>query len=181
MALVLCLAGISATAHVKPLQFFVQEGLKISPALAEIKNMQQYFHIQNEMITAQNKKPQIGFTGDYLLSPFLFDGGRSLSITTNPSAKAYGYDAALTNGGLFAAQLNLAKPLFNSAFVKRLYEQNKIQADINYYGRKKMEHDLAKANTDKYIITYTFLEQTIYLQKINEQLQNRKPLVSAMV
>ncbi len=181
LTVVLCLTGISDFAQVKPLQFFVQEGLKNSPALAEINNMQQYFHIQNEIITAQNKKPQLGFTGDYLLSPFLFDDGRPLSITSNPSAKAYGYDAALTNGGLYAAQLNLAIPLFNSAFVKRLYEQNKIQADINYYGRKQVEHDLAKAITDQYIITYQFLEQTIYLQKIIDQLQNRKPLVSAMV
>ena len=64
LALVLCVAGIPAPAQVKPLLFFVHEGLKKSPALAEIQSMQQYFHIQNEIIAAQNKKPQQAFTGD---------------------------------------------------------------------------------------------------------------------
>jgi hypothetical protein len=59
----------------RELDYFLTEGLKNNPALLEINNLQQYFQIQNEFITAQNKKPQIGFTADYLFAPFFFDNG----------------------------------------------------------------------------------------------------------
>ena len=49
----------SVSAQNKQLDFFIKEALNNNPALTEINNLQQYFHIQNEFITAQNKKPQI--------------------------------------------------------------------------------------------------------------------------
>lgn len=173
--------GFTTFSQKKALDYFINEGLKNDPALLEINNLQQYFQIQNEFITAQNKKPQVSFTADYLLAPYFSDNGRPVSISQTPSPKAFGYDAGLTNGGLYAAQLNIAIPLFNTSIVKRLYAQNKVQADISAYSRKQIEHDLEKAIIDQYIVTYQFQQQTGYLQKIIDQLQNRKPLVEALV
>ncbi|MFM9909353.1 MAG: TolC family protein [Chitinophagaceae bacterium] len=174
-------AGSSVSAQNKQLDFFIKEGLNNNPALSEINNLQQYFHIQNEFITAQNKKPQVSFTADYLFAPFFFDNGRPISITTAPSSKAFGYDAALTNGGLYSAQVNLAIPLFNTGIVKRLYEQNKIEADISTYSRNQIEHDIIKNIIDQYIVTYQFQQQAGYLRIIINQLEGRKPLVAALV
>lgn len=179
--LIFLLFPLQLFAQQKNIDYFVAAGLKGSPGLAEINNLQQNFKIQHDLITAQNKKPQVSFTADYLFAPFFFDDGKPVNITTTPSAKAYGYDVGLTNGGLYAAQLNVAVPLFNSVAIKKLYEQNKIQSDISAYSRKQIEHDLQKIITDQYIITYQFLEQTVYLQKIISQLQSRKPLVEALV
>lgn len=165
----------------KSIGYFLNEGLKNNPTLVENTNLQQFFQIQNEIITAQNKKPQVNFTADYLFAPFFFNNGRVISITSNPSSKAYGYDAGLTNGGLYAAQVNVAIPLFNNALIKPLYEQNKIQAQISAYSRKQLEQDLKKGIIDQYIITYQFQQQTTYLQKIIDQLESRKPYVTALV
>ncbi len=180
--LFLCfLFPVQLFAQQKNIDYFINEGLKNNPNIAEINNLQQNFKIQHDLITAQNKKPQVSFTADYLFAPFFFDDGKPINITTTPSAKAYGYDVGLTNGGLYAAQLNVAVPLFNSVAIKKLYEQNKIQSDISAYSRKQIEHDLQKTITDQYIITYQFQQQTAYLQKIISQLQSRKPLVEALV
>src|SRR5665647_613925 len=165
----------------KNVAYFIAEGLKNNPNLTANSNLQQFFQIQNDIITAQNKKPQINFTADYLFAPFFFDNGRVISITPNPSSKAYGYDAGLTNGGLYAAQVNVAIPLFNNALVKPLYEQNKIQGEISAYIRRQLEQDLKKNIIDQYIITYQFQQQTTYLQKIIDQLETRKPYVTALV
>jgi outer membrane protein TolC len=181
IGLFLFFCSFSAVSQNKLIDFFIAEGLKNNPALLEINNMQQYFQIQNEFIAAQNKKPQVNFTADYLFAPFFFNNGEIISITSNPSPKAFGYDVGLTNGGLYAAQLNAAIPIFNSTIVKRLYEQNKVQADISAYSRLQTEHEIKKAIIDQYIIAYQFLEQTYYLQKIIDQLQNRRPLVEALV
>ncbi|MEP6674700.1 MAG: TolC family protein, partial [Ferruginibacter sp.] len=177
----LCFIGIAGLSQTKQLDFFLSEGMKKSPAILEINNLQQNFDIQNQFITAQNKRPLISFTGDYLFAPFFFDDGKPISITSNPSPKAYGYDVGITNGGLYAAQLNASLPIFNTAIVKRLYEQNKVQADISANTRKQIEHELAKTITDQYIVTYQFQLQAVYLQKIIDQLENRKPLVAALV
>ena len=165
----------------KDINYFIQEGIKSNPNIAENINLQQFFQIQNEIITAQNKRPQVNFTGDYLFAPFFFNNGRVISITPNPSPKAYGYDAGVTNGGWYAAQVNVAIPLFNKALIKPLYEQNKIQGDISAYGRKQLEQDLKKSIIDQYIITFQFQQQTTYLQKIIDQLETRKPYVTALV
>ena len=165
----------------KDINYFIQEGVKSNPNIAENINLQQFFQIQNEIITAQNKRPQVNFTGDYLFAPFFFNNGRVISITPNPSPKAYGYDAGITNGGWYAAQVNVAIPLFNKSLIKPLYEQNKIQGDISAYGRKQLEQDLKKSIIDQYIITFQFQQQTTYLQKIIDQLETRKPYVTALV
>ena len=105
------LSACGLQAQNKNVAYFLNEGLKNNPSLIENNNLQQFFQIQNEIITAQNKKPQISFTADYLFVPTFFSNGRVISVTANPSPKAFGYDAALTNGGLYAAQINLAVPL----------------------------------------------------------------------
>jgi outer membrane protein TolC len=165
----------------KTVEYFIDEGLRNNPSLIENTNLQQFFKIQNEIITAQNKKPRIDFTADYLFVPIFFNNGRVISITPNPSSKAYGYDAGLTNGGLYAAQVNAALPLFNNAIIQPLYEQNKIQGQISAYSKKQLEQDLKKAIIDQYIVTYQFQEQATYLQNIIDQLESRKPYVTAMV
>ncbi len=172
---------LQLVAQQKNINYFIEGGLKNNPNILEVNNLQQYFQLQQDIITAQNKKPQVSFTADYLFAPFFFDNGKIISITTNPSPKAYGYDAGITNGGLYAAQLNVAIPLFNTAALKSLYQQNKIQSDISANSRKQTAHDVTKNIIDQYIITYQFLQQIVYLQKIIDQLENRKPLVEALV
>ncbi len=181
LLIVLFLLPFFLKAQNKNVAYFLNEGLKNNAAIAENTNLQQFFQIQNEIITAQNKKPQVNFTGDYLFAPYFFNNGRLISITPNPSSKAYGYDAGLTNGGLYAAQVNLAVPLFNNEIIKPLYEQNKIQSQVSANNRRQLEQDLKKNIIDQYIITYQFQEQKNYLQKIINQLETRKPYVTALV
>jgi outer membrane protein TolC len=168
-------------AQSKTADYFIDEGLKNTPSLIENTNLKQFFTIQNEIITAQNKKPQVNFTADYIFAPFFFNNGRVIAITPNPSPKAIGYDAALSNGGLYAGQLNVSIPIFNTALIKPLYEQNKIQSEISAFGRRQLEQDLKKSIIDQYIITYQFKQQTDYLQKIIDQLESRIPFVTALV
>lgn len=170
-----------AKAQNKNVAYFLNEGLKNNAVIAENINLQQFFQIQNEIITAQNKKPQVSFTADYLFSPFFFNYGRIISITANPSPKAYGYDVGITNGGLYASQVNLAIPLFNNQIVKPFYEQNKLQGQVSANNRRQLEQDLKKNIVDQYVITYQFQEQKSYLQKIINQLETRKPYVTALV
>jgi outer membrane protein TolC len=172
---------LGAFAQQRNINYFIEAGIKANPELLSNNNLQQYYQLQKDIITAQNKKPQVNFTADYLFAPFFFDDGKPISITTDPSPKAYGYDASITNGGLYSATVNVVVPVWNKTLMKRLYDQNKIQSDISNYSRGQVEHDLKKNIIDQYILTYQFFIQSVYLQKIIDQLENRKPLVEALV
>jgi outer membrane protein TolC len=78
-------------------------------------------------------------------------------------------------------EINVSIPIFNTALIKPLYEQNKIQSEISAFGRRQLEQDLKKSIIDQYIITYQFKQQTDYLQKIIDQLESRIPFVTALV
>ena len=171
--------GISA--QQKGLDFFLNSGTQRNPTLLEHTNLQQNFEIQRQIITAENKTPHVSFTADYLFAPFFADNGKPVSITNNPSPKAYGYDVGITNGGLYAAQMNVTVNLLNKTTINNLYAQNKAQADLAANNIKQTKYDAEKAITDQYIITYQFLQQTVYLQKIIDRLRDRKPLVEALV
>ena len=175
------LLHVQLFAQQKNIEYFVGAGLKTNPSLLENTNLQQSFNLQKEIIAAQNKKPLINFTADYLFAPFFFDNGKPISITANPSPKAFGYDAGITNGGLYAAQFNIAIPVFNTSIMNNLYSQNKIQADVSAYSRKQTIYDVTKLIIDQYIISYTLQQQGFYLKKIIDQLESRKPLVAALV
>lgn len=168
-------------AQQKNLDFFITQAISNNPALIENTNLQQNFQLQNEIINAQNKKAQVSFTADYLFSPFFFDNGKVISITSNPSPKAYGYDAGITNGGLYSAQINAALPIFNSVIVNSLYQQNKAQAAVSANSRFQLENDLKKNITEQYILAYQYEVQGEYLKKIIEQLKSRKPLIAALI
>lgn len=170
-----------AFAQQRGIPFFTGSGIQKNPTLLENTNLLQNFQIQREIITAQNKKPQVSITADYLFAPFFFDNGRVISVTTTPSPKAYGYDAGITNGGLYAAQLNVAVPLFNKATLNNLYAQNKAESDVSANNSRQTKYDAEKGIIDQYIISYQFLQQTGYLQKIIDRLRDRKPLVEALV
>ena len=178
--LLICFPFI-VSAQQKDLSFFTTSGLQYNPALQENSNLAQNFAIQRQIITAQNKTPQISFTGDYLFAPFFNDNGKVISITNDPSPKAYGYDVGITNGGLYSAQVNVAVNVLNKATLNNLYAQNKAQTDLSANSILKTKYDAEKAIVDQYIISYQFLQQTYYLQQIIDRLQDRKPLVEALV
>ncbi|MEO5944859.1 MAG: TolC family protein [Ferruginibacter sp.] len=179
--LLLLLFPVHLFAQEKDLSFFVGSGLQKNPMLLENTNLAENFKIQREIITAQNIKPLVSVTGDYLFAPFFNDNGKPISITNNPSAKAYGYDVGITNGGLYAGQLNVAVNILNKATINNLYAQNKAQADLAVNTSLQTKYDAEKAIVDQYIISYQFLQQTYYLQQIIDMLRDRKPLVEALV
>lgn len=170
-----------ACAQQLDLDYFINNALKNDPGIKQNVNQQQIYGLQSQLINAQNKAPQVNFTSDYTFAPFFADGGKPISITPNPSPDAFGYDAALTNGGLYATQLNVAIPLLNKKAVGVLQDQNTNLAAVNASSKKQLEHDLRKNVTDLYIQVYQAQQQEEYLVQIIQQVRERKTTVEALV
>jgi outer membrane protein TolC len=163
------------------LDYFINNAIKNDPGIKQNVNQQQIYGLQSQLINAQNKAPQVNFTTDYTFAPFFADNGRAISITPNPAPDAFGYDAALTNGGLYATQLNVAMPLLNKKTVSALQSQNSNLAAVNASTKKQLEHDLRKSITDQYIQVYQTQQQEEYLELVIKQIKERKATVEALV
>jgi outer membrane protein TolC len=181
LTIMLLMFACPARSQQLSLDYFIDHALKYDATVQQNINQQQFYSLQAKMINAQNKAPQVSFTSDYVFAPYFNNNGKPISITTNPSANAFGYDVSQTNGGTYATQLNVSLQLLNRHLVNTLQEQNKNDAALNANSRLQLEHDLRKAITDQYIQVYQLQQQEDYLEKIVEEVKGRKTTVEALV
>ncbi|MCJ7467762.1 MAG: TolC family protein [Maribacter sp.] len=163
------------------LDYFLETAKQNAPALSENVNLQNIGNLQNDLIIAQNKALQVNITSEILIAPYFDNRGRFIDITTTPSPQAYGYDIGITNGGLYSAQLNITKNLFNQAAVDNLLLQNKIQNNSLVLIHNEIEHNLIKNITDTYIIAYQLQLQSNFTSEIIKDIENRLQVVELLV
>jgi outer membrane protein TolC len=163
------------------LDYYLNNALKNDAMIRSNINQQKFYSLQAQLINAQNKAPQVNFTSDYVFAPFFGDNGKAISITTNPSPNAFGYDVGQTNGGTYATQVTVSKQLLNKNITGMLQDQNKNAAELNSNTRLQLEHDIRKSITDQYIQVYQLQQQEDYLVQIVVEVKTRKATVEALV
>ncbi|MCX6152390.1 MAG: TolC family protein [Ignavibacteriales bacterium] len=134
------------------LEFFLQEAYKNNPQLKEFSQSFINTRLERELINAENVLPKISLTANYLFAPFFNNNGKIIS--TNPGANAIGYDVGITNGGLYSAQINLEKNLFNGYLTDALEQQILIKDGAVKNNIILLKHELEKQVTDIYLQTY---------------------------
>lgn len=161
------------------LDFYISKGIENSPTLKEIKNSQAGIKLQSELNDAQISSFNTFLSANYLFAPYFNNNGRIIS--TNPDADAIGYDAGITNGGLYSAQLNIERNIFNGGLTTALENQVTNQKNIYNYNYQLELRSLNKQITEQYLNTYKSLK--IYnlsdetVKNINEQLKLTGELV----
>lgn len=108
--------------------------------------------IQLKLSEAENSGFQIYLSSNYLFAPFFNNGSKI--ITANPSDQAIGYDAGVTNGGLYSAQLNLEKNLLTGFANNVSKEAYSIQNSTLAYNKSVQIRDLTKQIIDIYLQAY---------------------------
>lgn len=172
---------VSSQAQETSLAYFISVARQNLPTLKENNNLQKIGEIQNSIIIVQNKTFQVNATSEVLIAPYFGNNGRFIDITTTPSPRAYGYDVGITNGGLYSAQLNVTKNLFNQKMVDNLLFQNKLQNNTLALSSEDIEHNLVKNITDAYIMAYQLQLQEDFTLEILKDLENRLKVVELLV
>lgn len=179
IAQVLILIGAVNIIAQNNLEFYLNKAYENSPALNEIKNLESVTKLQNELNYSQNSAFQTYLSADYLFAPYFNNNGKIISA--NPDPKAIGYDAGITNGGLYSAQINIEKNIFNGGLTSTLKRQINIQQKQNKFNYVLEQRSLKKQVTDQYLNTFKSLmmfhlaEETV--KNINEQLKLTGELV----
>jgi outer membrane protein TolC len=131
------------------LDYFVNKAFSNSQVLKDYQNLGQINNLQFQFDEAQNSAFQISLTANYLFAPYFNNNGKLLS--TNPDPNAIGYDASITNGGLYSTQINFEKNIFNGGLMNALKLQRST-LNKSYENRSVEEkHVLKKDITDQYL------------------------------
>ncbi|MAL60171.1 MAG: hypothetical protein CMC14_08995 [Flavobacteriaceae bacterium] len=163
------------------LDYFVIKAKENAPILRESVNLLKIGELQNSIILAQNKAFQVNATSEVLVAPYFNNNGKIIDVTTTPSANAFGYDLGITNGGLYSAQINVTKNLFNQAITDNLLFQNKIQNNTIALSSEEIQHNIIKNITDAYILTYQLQLQEDFTKEILKDLEKRLQVVELLV
>ncbi|XCF04753.1 TolC family protein [Tamlana crocina] len=163
------------------LGFFINQAKLNAPILKENSNLLKIGELQTSIIFAQNKAFQVNATSEVLVAPYFNNNGKFIDITTTPSANAFGYDVGITNGGLYSAQINVTKNLFNQAITDDLLFQNKIQNNTIALSSEEIEHNIIKNITDAYIGAYQLQLQEDFTKEILKDLEKRLQVVELLV
>lgn len=148
--LIIIISGIASAQH--SLDYYLNKGINNAPTLTEYRNLQDINNIQRELNTAENSAFKVFLSADYLFAPYFNNNGKLISA--NPDPKAIGYDVGITNGGLYSAQLNVEKNIFNGGLIDALQNQNIVQDEQYNYSYKLEKHNLEKQITDQYLLAY---------------------------
>ncbi len=176
-----CLCHLLYSQKNPSLDSFLENARQHAPALRENNNLKKIGNIQNDIIRAQNNAFRVNATSEVLFAPYFNNNGNAIDITTTPSPNAYGYDVGITNGGLYSAQLNVTKNLFNQATTDNLLFQNKVKNSAITLSSEEIAHNLVKTITDAYIMAYQLQLQENFTTEILKDLKKRLQVLELLV
>lgn len=134
------------------LNYFLQAAYMNNPQLKEYSLAIVNSKNERQLISAENILPKISLSANYLFSPYFNNNGKF--VTPNPDPNAIGYDASITNGGLYSAMINVDKNIFNGYLTDALESQVSIKEAETNNNITLLKHDLAKQVTDQYLLSY---------------------------
>ncbi len=173
--------GFLRAQPIRNLPDFQKAAVSYSPGAYDKLNQLRLNQLQADVQKAQLLKPQVFLSSDYLLAPFFSNNGQAVAITPNPSSKAFGYDAALTNGGLYAAQLNVSYPLLNKPVYQAFAAENELSRQVLQQESKTLLHKLSNDVTTLYIDCYQTQQQIKYLSTLTGLIKEREKVVQSLV
>ena len=143
------------------LTYYIEQGLQNSPLLKDYANQIQSASIDSTILNAQ-RKPQVNAISMVMVVPTYQD---------------YGYDAGITNGGNYGAQVSVTQNVLNKKTYKPQYEALRIQKQTLANTSKLSEHDLKKSITDQYLTAYNSLKQVDYTKATLKLLNEEKDIL----
>ncbi|MFA9392507.1 MAG: TolC family protein [Prolixibacteraceae bacterium] len=146
--------------------------------LISLKTNRQSILLDEQMILATNRSPKVYLSSDYLFAPFLNNNGKFIS--NDPDIKAIGYDAALSDGGLYALMINAEMPIFNQKQVQNLSGMNSLELSKIETQIQLLELELSHALAQQYFDVLLKQAMVDNLKDNIEVLANQLEVVSLL-
>jgi len=157
--------AVTGFSQVRPLNFFILQGLSNSPLLADLAN-QARANSLDSLIVKANQLPQVNFDGLLSYPPMIND---------------FGYSEAITNGGNFISVINVAQPLFNKKTVEARYTKLGLQNQALFNSTRLTERELEKTITTQYLNSCSVYSDLSFVKVLLEKTKEEEALLKLMV
>lgn len=165
LTFLLLLCSTLAFCQTQDLDVYINEGLKNSPLLKDYRNQLASGTLDSALLRA-GKRPQVNAIASAMMAP---------------TYKGWGYDEAVTNGGNYEALVSASQSILNKSIYAPQYEAIHIQQQSIGNTIQLSEHDLRKAITDQYLLTYSILNSITYIQSTYKLLKDEESLLQRLV
>lgn len=173
------LSTIGSSYAQSDLQFYLNAAFQNNPVMKENSNLIRIGELDKSLTQAQYSLPQISLTSNYLFAPYFNNNGKIVSA--NPDPNAIGYDAGITNGGLYSAQINVEKNIFNGGLKNALEKQIAIQQEQYKYNYELEQRNLQKQITEQYLSAYKSLMLYNLSKEILQNVETQLKLTGELV
>lgn len=156
---------VNINAQDRDLNYYIETAIKNNPILNENKVLLTSYDLRKELVRFSTVKPLIFTTANYLFAP---------------TYKDYGYDSAITNGGLYSVLLNLDYPLFRNSALNLRLKNTQLEQNTYINNISLTEHDIKKNITDQYVKAYLDLKQLDFMDEMLEILETQKNILDSL-
>jgi len=161
------------------IDYYINTAYSNNPNLKATGNLIHINKLEASRINSELSSPKISLTSDILFAPYFNNNGKLIS--TNPGPNAIGYDAGITNGGLYSALLNVEKNVFNGSTIDAYKNETTLNIKNNKNDLKLLKHTIKKNVIDQYLNSY-YLQKNYKLAKettalLKKQLEITKSLM----
>ena len=154
--LILSLILLAGFTHSQSLNDFLATGLKNSPMLNDYSNQIRSGNIDSTLVSA-TYKPQVNLSSQMMIAP---------------SAKNFGYDVAITNGGNFSGLVSASQSLFNKQIKTEQFKTIQLSNQTIQVSKKLSETELKKTISNQYLTAYANLSQIKFNQSVLKLLED---------
>ena len=146
----------------KDLNYYILSAGKNNPVLNENNSLIATYNLRKELVKASVTGPSIFTTANYLFAP---------------TYKDFGYDSAITNGGLYSALINVDFPLFKGSALNIKLKSAEIDQNTYINNISTTKHDIEKNISDQYLKSFTDLKQIDFINEQIELLKTQREVV----
>ena len=134
---------------------FLVNGLKNSPLLKDYINQVRSGRVDSSLVAA-TYKPQVNLASQIMIAP---------------SAKNFGYDEAITNGGNFSGVVSANQSLFNKKIKSEQFKTIQLTNQSLQITKKLSETELKKTITNQYLTSYADYAQIQFNKSVLKLLE----------
>ena len=146
------------------LEFYIQKGLENSPLLKDFSN-QLLSGKLDSLLTQASYKPQVNQVSQAMYAP---------------TAKNFGYDAAITNGANYSAVVNVVQPLFNKKIKDNQFRDISLSNHAIVADTQITTSDLKQGITSQFLTAYADYTQIQFNQSTLNLLKNEQALLKSL-
>jgi len=160
------------------LDYFIEQAIQNNPALIDNENQIKMAQIEQNRLSKEISGLKVYATADLLVAPYF--NNRKL-IDTNPESQAIGYDAAVTNGGLYAGLIHASKPLFTTSTYNAFAKAQKAVQTKQQANYSLTKAQLIRNITDQYIQVFKDQQLIAMNTQLHTVLKDQELIVIKLV